>query len=901
MSTIFTAKPAADGPPSDLPAERQRLKDADEHGVPWRRWGPYLAERAWGTVREDYSGNGDAWSYFPFEHAASRTYRWNEDGMAGICDEGQLLCLALALWNGKDSILKERLFGLTNSQGNHGEDVKECWWYTDATPTSSWLQWRYHYPQEAFPYEELRAENARRDRTAPEYELMDTGAFERGYFVVTVTWSKEGPESLLWRIEVVNAGTAAATLEVLPTVWFRNVWSWDPSLPRPTLKLGAPSADRVTTVEAECDGLGQRWLRASPGPEGRAPEPLFCDNETNTEKLWGVPGPRFPKDGIADYIIRGSQSVNPAQVGTKAALRYQLQLSPGQGAEIRLRFGPPGTSADDDLGPRFKAVLAQRKVEADEFFASLAPADATAEEASILRQAAAGMLWCKQFYHYDIEDWLNGDPGQPVPPPQRRQGRNSAWRHLANREVISMPDSWEYPWYASWDLAFHTVALAHLDPAFAKSQLILLCREWYMHPSGQLPAYEWDFGDVNPPVHAWAAMAVWRIDARQRARQGLPPDNDFLERIFHKLLINFTWWVNKKDAEGNNVFEGGFLGLDNIGLFDRSAPLPVNGILEQSDGTAWMAMYCVSLLEMALRLADTDPTYEDVAIKFYEHFTYIASAMLDHGLWDDLDGYYYDVVHLCEGDQWPVRVRSMIGVVPLLAVTTLHPDLAAKLTEFTSCISWFDENKPELASCIAHTRIPGAGDRRLLSVTDREGLQRVLRRVLDPDEMLSPYGVRSLSRYHLANPFVLSIDGQTFRVDYEPAESTTGLFGGNSNWRGPVWFPLNYLLIEALHRYDRYFGDDLQVEHPTGSGTYMRLSEVAVDLARRLVSLFLPGPDGHRPVHGEYEALRKWSHLVWFHEYFHGDTGAGLGASHQTGWTGLVLHLIAGRDQAGDI
>ncbi|SRR5579875_218876 len=905
----------AGGPPRG--AERRRLWEADEHGTPWRKWGPYLAERAWGTVREDYSANGDAWSYFPFEQAASRAYRWNEDGMAGMCDDGQLLCLALALWNGRDSLLKERLFGLTNTQGNHGEDVKECWWYTDATPSASWLQWRYHYPHEEFPYEQLKAENARRGRDSPELELTDTGIFERGYFVVKVTWAKDGPESLLWRIEVDNAGDSPATLDVLPTIWARNTWSWGPTGAKPVLRLadrlptapaprpasGPPGPGQgqvpVVGIDAYCEGLGHRRLRAGPGPGGAPPEPLFCDNETNTAKLWGVPGPAYPKDGIADHVLHGAPTVNPAQVGTKAALRYRLALEPGAHAEIRLRFGPPGAGPGDDLGPGFEAVLAQRKAEADEFFADLAPAGTTPEEANVLRQAAAGMIWGKQFYHYDVEDWLRGDPGQPAPPPERLKGRNSAWRHIANHEVISMPDTWEYPWYASWDLAFHAVAFAHLDPAFAKSQLILLCREWYMHPNGQLPAYEWDFGAVNPPVQAWAAMAVWRIDARRRAAEGLPPDNDFIERVFHKLLINFTWWVNKKDAEGNNVFEGGFLGLDNIGLFDRSAPLPVEGILEQSDGTAWMAMYCVSLLEMALRLADTDPTYEDVAIKFYEHFTYIARAMRDHGLWDAEDGFYYDVVHLANGERWPVRARSMVGVVPLLAVTTLHPTLAAKLPEFMSCISWFDEHKPELASCVAHTRIPGWGERRLLSVADREGLVRALQRVLGPDEMLSPYGVRSLSRYHLEHPFVMSIGGQDLRVDYEPAESTTDLFGGNSNWRGPVWFPLNYLLIEALHRYDRYFGSELQVEHPTGSGNYMGLAAVAEDLARRLVSIFLPGPDGRRPVHGERAVLQQWGDLVWFHEYFHGDTGAGLGASHQTGWTGLVVHLIAGRGTHG--
>ncbi|MGH9104879.1 MAG: MGH1-like glycoside hydrolase domain-containing protein [Acidimicrobiales bacterium] len=906
--------PSAPGRPV-LAAEWQRLEEADNDQVPWRKWGPYLAERAWGTVREDYSAGGDAWSYFPFEQAVSRAYRWNEDGMGGICDEDQSVCLALALWNGKDPILKERPFGLTNSQGNHGEDVKECWWYLDATPTSSWLQWRYHYPQDRFPYEQLKAENARRDRDQPEYELVDTGIFDGDrYFVVTVTWAKAAPEDILWLIEVRNAGPVAAALDVLPTLWFRNRWSWGPGVPRPSVSLGNPATStgpapggspaigpaQVLTVV--CDGIGRRILAAGEGPGGVVPEALFCDNDTNMGKLWGVPGPRWPKDAISDHVVDGTGAVNPASTGTKAALRYHLALGPGATAQIRLRFCPQASQVPD-LGEGFVTVLEQRKAEADGYFDSIVPPNASAEEGRVLRQAAAGMLWCKQFYHYDVARWLKGDPGQPVPPSQRLQGRNSDWAHVSNREVISMPDSWEYPWYASWDLAFHAVALAHLDPAYAKSQLITLGREWYMHPNGQLPAYEWDFGDVNPPVQAWSAMAVWRIDRARRAAQGLPPDNQFLERIFHKMLLNFTWWVNRKDAEGNNIFEGGFLGLDNIGLFDRSRPLPVPGVLEQSDGTAWMAMYCISLLEMALRLADSDPTYEDVAIKFYEHFAYIASAMHSRGLWDADDGFFYDVMRWPDGSSTKVKVCSMVGVVPLLAVTTLHPDLAAKLPEFSRRAEWFERNKPELAAFIAHTRVPGTGDRRLLSVVDEEALVRVLHHVLDPDELLSGYGVRSLSRHHREQPFSLEVGGNHWSVDYEPAESTTGLFGGNSNWRGPVWFPLNFLVIEALYRYARYFDEGLKVEYPAGSGRQATLAEVAADLSKRLVSLFLPGPDGRRPVHGDNAILQDhpgWRDLLWFHEYFNGDTGAGLGASHQTGWTGLVIHLIAGRHAVRD-
>lgn len=888
------------GPQAAQPvAEWQRLEEADIYDVPWRRWGPYLAERAWGTVREDYSPDGNAWSYFPWEQAISRAYRWNEDGMAGICDEDQVVCLALSLWNGQDPILKERLFGLTNSQGNHGEDVKECWWYLDATPTSSWLQWRYHYPQARFPYEDLLAENARRGRHDPEYELVDTGIFDAGrYFVVTVTWAKHSPEDILWQIEVDNVGPDAAPLDVLPTVWYRNRWSWDIGVTRPSISV-APGEEQ--NLALHCEHTGLRVLAGGPGPDGHPPEALFCDNDTNSKKLWGSPGPAYPKDGISDHVVHGSATVNPALSGTKAALRYHLELAPGATARIRLRFAPEA----GDLGDAFDAVLAKRKAEAGNYFASISPADITADETLVLRQASAGMLWCKQFYHYDVQRWLEGDPGQPPPPAQRWEGRNSGWGHLSNHEVISMPDSWEYPWYAAWDLAFHAVALAHLDPAYAKSQLLLLGREWYMHPGGKLPAYEWDFGDVNPPVHAWAAMAVWRIDTRRRAAQGLPPDNDFLERVFHKMLINFTWWVNQKDVEGNNVFEGGFLGLDNIGLFDRSRPLPVPGVLEQSDGTAWMAMYCTSLLEMALRLADTDQTYEDVAIKFYEHFAYIACAMHSQGLWDVDDGFFYDVIRFPDGSRTPTKVRSLVGVVPLLAVTTLHPALAAKLPDFMERTEWFEKNKPAMAQYIAHTRVPGTGDRRLLSVANEEALQRVLLRVLDPDEMLSPFGVRSMSRFHLEHPFTLEIGSFSASIDYEPGESTTPLFGGNSNWRGPVWFPLNFLIIEALYRYGRYFNDDLKVEHPVGSGQHSSLDEVADDLSRRLISLFLQGPDGHRPAHGTNRLLQEdpaWRDLIWFHEYFHGDTGTGLGASHQTGWTGLVIHLIAGRalDRAPD-
>ena len=885
-----------------MDAEQERLAQADRGELPWRRWGPYLSERAWGTVREDYSADGDAWRYFPFEHSGSRAFRWSEDGLAGMCDDQQLLCLALGLWNGRDEVLKERFYGLTGQQGNHGEDVKDYWWYLDATPTSSWLQWRYHYPQQAFPYEDLRTVNGGRSRLEPEYELLDTGIFEDNRFwVVTVTWMKAAPEDILWQIEVENAGPEPAELDVLPTVWFRNRWSWDPGLAKPSLSL-----DGHGSVLADEEDLGL-WRLVWSG-DG---QPLFCDNETNSEKLYGTAAGGYPKDGIADHVMKGSPTVNPANRGTKCSIRHHLELGPGEIREIRLRFWKVGegaratpTSAEGDLGLEYERVRSDRRSEADLFYSGLTPQDATPDEAGVLRQASAGMLWSKQFYHYNVSRWLEGDPGQPPPPAGRGEVRNGDWSHLDNRDIISMPDPWEYPWYAAWDLGFHCVALAHLDPQFAKRQLVLMCREWYMHPNGQLPAYEWNFSDVNPPIHARAAVRVAEIDAQARAARGEDPapDYDFLERVFHKLLLNFTWWVNRKDEAGNNVFEGGFLGLDNIGLFDRSKPLPVPGRLEQSDGTAWMAMYCLSLLEMALILAGNDPVYEDVATKFFEHFTYIASAMDSQGLWDDEDGFFYDVVQIDGSTQIPVRVRSMVGVVALFAATVLDPATMARLPDFARRLSWFVENKPEFASCVKHMTVPGTGDRLLLSIVGPERLMRILSRCLDPQELLSDHGLRSVSRFHQDHPFTLDLGGQVGTVDYEPAESTNFLFGGNSNWRGPVWFPLNYMLIRTLDRYHAYFGDQLSVEYPVGSGHQATLGEVADDLAQRLVGIFLRDPAGRRPVFGEYETMQndpRWRDQLLFYEYFHGDTGAGLGASHQTGWTGLVLDLIADRGLGG--
>jgi len=877
--------------------EQLRLAEADRGELPWRRWGPYLSERAWGTVREDYSADGDAWGYFPFEHSGCRTYRWNEDGMAGLCDAEQILCLALTVWNGADEIPKERHFGLGGPEGNHGEDVKEYWWYLDATPTSSWLVWRYHYPQRPFPYEDLRRTNRSRSRLEPEYELVDTGIFDDDrYWSITVTWAKAAPEDICWKIEAENVGPEAARLELLPTVWFRNRWSWGDGLKRPRIRSAGAEA-----LALEAPEIGAWRLVWQPGAVA-----LFCENETNVAKLYGQPGPPFPKDGIADHLLRGAQTVNPAGEGSKAAVRHVLEVGPGAKAEVRLRFYKPGEGArstpsapEGDLKDGFEQTLAARQGEADRFYGELF-GSAGDELAHVARQAAAGMLWSKQFYHYDVARWLEGDPGQPPPPAGRGQIRNGSWTHLDNRDVISMPDPWEYPWYASWDLAFHAVALARLDPAFAKRQLILLGREWYMHPSGQLPAYEWDFGDVNPPVHARAALSVALIEAEAKAARGEDPtpDYEFLERIFHKLLLNFTWWVNRKDQTGNNVFEGGFLGLDNIGLFDRSNPPPFAKRLEQSDGTAWMATFCLGMLEMALLLARHDRVYEDVATKFFEHFMYIARAMDSQNLWDDQDGFFYDVIVTDEGDQIPVRVRSMVGVVALFGVCVLDPKVSEELPDFSRRMNWFLDNKPAYARHCSHVRVPGESDKLLLSVVDPSRLARVLERCLDPEEMLSDFGVRSLSKYHKDHPFSLELGGQNCSVDYEPAESTNYLFGGNSNWRGPIWFPLNYLLVDSLKRYHLYLGESFEVEFPKGSGMKADLARVAEGLTDRLLSIFLPNAEGHRPVFGNYERLRsdpRWRDLIMFHEYFHGDTGAGLGASHQTGWTGLVLDLIAAR------
>jgi hypothetical protein len=856
-------------------AERERLAQADRGTQPWRRWGPYLAERAWGTVREDYSADGAAWDYFPHDQARSRAYRWSEDGLGGVCDDHQILCLALALWNGRDPILKERIFGLSGPQGNHGEDAKEYWWYLDCTPTHSWMRWRYVYPQNAFPYDALVEVNRARTRADPEYELLDTGVLDAGYWDVTADYAKASPEDICIRITVRNAGPLRDTLHLLPTLWFRNRWSWNPRLPRPSIRT---EAARMVATDAT---LGERVLVTAPTPQATH----ACDNETNSRRLWNAGGPLYPKDGINDHVVGGLPTVSPDGTGTKAAFHHVLTLEPGASAEIRLRLA----DTEQDLAASFDTTMQDRRREADAFHESLQPATASEDEKLILRQAHAGMLWSKQFYSYDVDRWLDGDPGQPPPPPQRQTGRNSRWRHLNNREVLSMPDTWEYPWYAAWDLAFHTVVLARLDPFFAKRQLISLCREWYMHPNGQLPAYEWAFDDVNPPVHAWAALRVFEVAGDE--------DYDFLERVYHKLLINFTWWVNRKDPDGSNVFEGGFLGLDNVGPFDRSR-LPTGGAhLDQADATAWMAMYCLTMLEVALVLAHHDRTYEDIATKFFEHFVRIADAMNARGLWDEQDALYYDVLHDSGGATLPVRARSIVGLMPLCATTTLGHDTMLRLPAFAARLRWFLANAPESADAVSMTRVD-ARESRLLAIVDPEKLRRMLVRVLDEDEFLSPHGLRALSRFHRDHPLDLQLGAETLRLDYEPGESTSGLFGGNSNWRGPVWFPVNFLLVEALRRYHAFVGDGFTVEHPTGSGKQRTLAQVADDISDRLVAIFRRGQDGTRPVFGSYGRFQQdpaFRDCLLFHEYFHGDTGMGLGASHQTGWTGLVAELLLRR------
>jgi hypothetical protein len=898
-----------------MTTEERRLEESRLRQAHWKRWGPYVSDRAWGTVREDYSPYGTAWEYLPHDHARSRAYRWNEDGLAGVCDRHQEVCLALALWNGRDPILKERLFGLTGHEGNHGEDVKEYYFYLDSTPTHSFMRMLYKYPQASFPYGALVDENRRRDRRAPEYELIDTGVFDDDrYFDVFVEYAKLDAEDLVMQVTAVNRGPDRAPLHVLPTAWFRNTWAWNGDTAKPSLHAADP-VDGAPVIALDTPSYGRRWLYfESPlnGVGGAAPELLFTENETNAQRLFKVANRTpFVKDGINDFIVQGQRAaVNPARTGTKAAAHYRLDLAPGASATLRVRFSPVGPDQLASGGSGNGAAVAgrtpfegldrivgHRKREADEFYQTVIPRDLSVDAQAVMRQGLGGLLWSKQFYHYVVKDWLEGDTAQPTPPPERLEGRNHEWRHLFNADVISMPDKWEYPWYAAWDLGFHCVALALVDPDFAKEQLVLMLREWYMHPNGQLAAYEWALGDVNPPVHAWAAWRVYKIEKKRRGRG----DRVFLERIFQKLLLNFTWWVNRKDSEGSNVFEGGFLGLDNIGVFDRSGPLPTGAVLEQSDGTSWMAMYSLNLLAMALELARENPAYEDVASKFWEHFLYIGHAMGHQGkdrhrdLWDQEDGFFYDCLRYQDGSRLPLKVRSMVGLIPLFAVETIEPEILERLPDFKRRLDWFIAHRPDLTDSVACMKTPGRGERRLLSVVTGHRLQRVLAYMLDEQEFLSPYGIRALSRHHRDHPYVLPVDGRQHRVDYEPGESETGLFGGNSNWRGPVWFPPNYLLVESLQKFHHYFGDGFTVEHPTGSGRFVTLASVAEDLSRRLSRIFLRDHAGRRPVFGDVERFQHdphWRDYVPFYEYFHGDTGHGVGASHQTGWTALVAKLL---------
>lgn len=879
-------------------AEQLRLQEAAARTANWKRWGPYLSERQWGTVREDYSPWGNCWEYFPHDQAASRAYRWGEDGLLGICDRECRLCFAISLWNGRDPMLKERLFGLTNAQGNHGEDVKECYYYLDSTPTHSYLRGLYKYPQSEYPYQRLVDENRGRGMQAREFELADTGVFEGSrYFDVEVEYAKADPDDVLIRITVSNRGPEPAPIHLLPTFWYRNTWSWgcehEGCWPKPRIwNDGGPGlvADHLT--------LGKFRLQMNAASDGTPFTWLFTENETNLVKLFGTSVEQgYFKDAFHDYVIDGQKTaVRPKPVGTKVAAYYSLIIPAQSSVILRGRLTAENRASANPFDLNFGGIFGERILETETFYNDLVGGKLTSEEKHVIRQANAGLLWSKQFYHYVVEDWLDGDAEQPSPPEERQQGRNSDWRHLFNRDVISMPDKWEYPWYAAWDLAFHMIPFARLDPEFAKDQLSLFLREWYMHPNGQIPAYEFALGDVNPPVHAWACWRVYKMTGPQHHRDRL-----FLKRTFQKLLLNFTWWVNRKDVRGKHLFSGGFLGLDNIGIFDRSKPLPTGGHLEQADGTAWMAFYCVTMLAMALELAVEDPSYEDIASKFFEHFVAIADAIntLDGtGLWDELDGFYYDHLHV-NGMSTPLRIRSMVGIIPLYAAHILDQGLIDHLPGFKKRMEWFLDHRPDLAKHIAYCDrgpLEGTGsDRRLLAIPSRHRLERMLRYVLDENEFLSPYGIRSLSKVHEQSPFVLHAGGEEHRVDYVPGESNTWLFGGNSNWRGPIWFPVNFLLMESLEVYHHFYGDSFQVECPVGSGNKVTLLEAAREIERRLVRLFLADEQNHRPCHGEdrrYAEDPHWKNLMLFYEYFHGDTGRGLGANHQTGWTALAAPML---------
>ncbi len=861
--------------------EKKRLLDAA-----WKTWGPYLSERQWGTVREDYSEDGSAWEFTSHEIARSKAWRWGEDGLGGISDDHLQLCMAVSLWNTRDPIFKERYFGLTGNQGNHGEDVKELYYFIDATPTHSYLKMLYKYPQQAFPYAGLVDENAKRGKEDPEYELVDTGIFnDNKYFDVFIEYAKSSAEDILLKITVFNRGTEAAPIHILPTVWFRNTWSWGYSPDK-------PSIERLTDQCAQLQhkALGRRALYAE-NPD----ELLFCDNETNPEKCYLIPGPKdsYYKDGINNYVIHGENSINPGQSGTKAAFHFSREIAAGQSETFRIRLSKDGLEKPFE---EFEAIFTKRIAEADAFYADIQTNLPTEELKSIQRQAYAGMIWCKQFYYYNVEKWLTGDPAGPPPPPERKSGRNHTWRHLNNSDIISMPDSWEYPWFAAWDLAFHCICFADIDVDFSKNQLTLLTHEWYMHPNGELPAYEWAFSDVNPPVHAWSTWKVYNIDKTATGTG----DTKFLETIFLKLLMNFTWWVNRKDEEGNNIFEGGFLGMDNIGLFDRNTPLPDGSILEQSDSTSWMCMYSLNMMRIALELAKTNPVYQDMATKFFEHFLYIAHAMFADseggtGLWDDEDEFYYDAIQKSNGQDFKLKIRSMVGLIPLLAVEILDDDLLRDQKEFTERLYWFLTNRPELANLVSKWGEKGNNQKHLLSLLRGHRMKRILYRMLDESEFLSDHGIRALSKYHQDHPYMLQIGDNWYSVHYTPGESDTSLFGGNSNWRGPVWMPVNYMLIESLKRFHDYYGDDFKIEYPTHSGNLFTLQEIAVKLADRLISLFRRDTTGKRPVYGDQPIFQNDPHfrdLIQFFEYFHGDNGKGLGASHQTGWTGLVARLL---------
>jgi hypothetical protein len=875
--------------------EQKRLAEADEGKKKWRRWGPYLSERQWGTVREDYSAGGDAWNYFPHDEAKMRAYRWGEDGLLGLCDNRGLFCFAAALWNGKDAILKERLFGLSGPEGNHGEDVKECYFYLDSTPTHSYCRGLYKYPQREFPYKYLREVNRASGRDGQEIDLIDTGIFDDDrYYDVEVIYAKGDADDVLVELRITNRGPDEVELWVLPQFFCRNTWEWGEQTARPRIAQGEQSGgDACMRVEHFHFGEMRIYLDA---PD----ELIFTENESNKQRLWNVHNPQpYVKDAFHRYVVEGERgAVNPARAGSKAAGLYRMRFAPGQTRSVRARMVVQA-ELSHPFGD-FDQIMADRAREADEFFAATTPPRLSADEKHVYRQAIAGLLWSKQYYHLDVSRWLRGDPGQPTPPKSRKTGRNYQWEHLYNSEVVSMPDKWEYPWYAAWDTAFHAVPIALCDIELAKSQIMIFMREWYMHPNGQIPAYEWSFSDVNPPVQAWAALRVYRMERDRHGRT----DRPFLESVFHKLMLNFTWWVNRKDAAGLNVFEGGFLGLDNIGVFDRSSALPMGGTIQQADATSWMGMYCLDMLEIALELAEENSAYEDVASKFFEHFLHIAHAMNamgevgddGHSLWDEQDGFYYDVLNI-GGGRMPMRVRSMVGLIPLFGVRVLEPASLRRCPGFVKRMNWISANRPELARHVEHLVGHGEGERQLLSLVNEDRLRRIMRRLLDETEFLSPHGIRALSRYHLDQPYVfpLEINGSRPRVDYEPAESRSHMFGGNSNWRGPVWFPVNFLIISSLERFHRYYGDRLRVECPTGSGHWMNLHQVAVEIARRLTGIFLHDGGGLRPVFGQNDKARKDPHFrdhVLFYEYFNGDTGAGLGAAHQTGWTALVAELL---------